>query len=151
MKLMCNKHIALFISEDRPLPGSEHPEESSHHHLKDASPWASPAPSPVPSPKASPQGSPKLQRKKWAFSEKHAFTQENNYESVNAHELVEQLAQSENLQEQADIIHYLYMKKGTDWDTEVDGKYCTVGELLLELYEKVCGLDIFVIYSQSCV
>ncbi|XP_060588940.1 probable phosphorylase b kinase regulatory subunit alpha isoform X4 [Ruditapes philippinarum] len=122
--------------EDRPLPGSEHPEESSHHHLKDASPWASPAPSPVPSPKASPQGSPKLQRKKWAFSEKHAFTQENNYESVNAHELVEQLAQSENLQEQADIIHYLYMKKGTDWDTEVDGKYCTVGELLLELYEK---------------
>ena len=27
--------------------------------------------------------------------------------------------------------------RGPDWDTEVDGKSCTVKELLIELYEKV--------------
>ena len=29
------------------------------------------------------------------------------------------------------------ISRGPDWDTEVDGKSCTVKELLMELYEKV--------------
>lgn len=32
--------------------------------------------------------------------------------------------------------HYNFCR-GPDWDTEVDGKSCTVKELLVELYEKV--------------
>ncbi|KAL4230406.1 Phosphorylase b kinase regulatory subunit alpha [Mactra antiquata] len=100
------------------LPGQY--DDSSHPHLKGSSPCASPS------------SSPKFHHKLW----QHAFTQDNNYEHVNEHELVEQLSQSENLNEQADIIHFLYVKKGSDWDTEVDGKSCTVRELLVELYEK---------------
>ena len=61
-----------------------------------------------PSPMPSPCSSPKLTRM-W-FTERH-FGQENNYENVNVQEMVEQLASTENLQEQADIIHFLYMKK----------------------------------------
>ncbi|XP_070197407.1 probable phosphorylase b kinase regulatory subunit alpha isoform X7 [Littorina saxatilis] len=56
---------------------------------------------------------------------------------VNVHELLENLKQSDSLQEQADIIHYLYTHKGPDWDTGIDSqRKCTVRDLLTELYEK---------------
>ena len=32
---------------------------------------------------------------------------------------------------------YFFCYRGPEWDTEVDGKSCTVKELLIELYEKV--------------
>ncbi|KAL5012659.1 hypothetical protein ScPMuIL_011210 [Solemya velum] len=82
-----------------------------------------------PSPVDTPPGSPKSQRKRH-------FQEGNHYENVNITELIEQLSQVENLQEQADIVHYLFVAKGPDWDTEVGGKSCTVRELLVELYEK---------------
>ena len=39
------------------------------------------------------------------------FASDSAYQNINLHEIVEQLSQSENLNEQADIIHYLYVKK----------------------------------------
>ena len=36
---------------------------------------------------------------------------------------------------------YYCAYRGPDWDTEVDGKSCTVQELLVELYEKVIILN----------
>lgn len=51
-------------------------------------------------------------------------------------ELVEQLNNTEVLHEQADIIHYLYLHKGPDWEITIDGKKCYIKELLVELYEK---------------
>ncbi|XP_025085861.1 probable phosphorylase b kinase regulatory subunit alpha isoform X10 [Pomacea canaliculata] len=56
---------------------------------------------------------------------------------VDLSDLTDQLQKSETLQEQADIIHYLYTAKGLDWDTHMDlKKKCTVKDLLTELYEK---------------
>ncbi|KAL3879258.1 hypothetical protein ACJMK2_031560 [Sinanodonta woodiana] len=100
------------------------PSEENHsiHHLKG---------SPCPSPK----GSPTMQRKYLFMDPKH-FHSDVEYENVNVTELLEQLNQTEVLSEQADVIHFLFVKKGPDWDTEVGGNSCTVRELLVELYEK---------------
>ncbi|CAG2224072.1 Phosphorylase b kinase regulatory subunit alpha, liver isoform,Probable phosphorylase b kinase regulatory subunit alpha [Mytilus edulis] len=75
----------------------------------------------------SPVGSPILTRHKFGFTHE---------ESVDQQELIEQLNHTEVLHEQADIIHYLVMKNGPNWKTEVGGKDCTLKELLVELYEK---------------
>ncbi|CAH1777077.1 unnamed protein product [Owenia fusiformis] len=59
------------------------------------------------------------------------------YSDIEYQELVDQLRETESLHEQADIIHYLWVTKGSDWDTQIGGKAgCTVTELLKELYEK---------------
>ncbi|KAK7498731.1 hypothetical protein BaRGS_00010108, partial [Batillaria attramentaria] len=76
--------------------------------------------------KTSPTASPVLHRK--YFEEQ---------KGVDIAELLDNLKQSESLQEQADIIHYLYTTRGADWDTGLDkNKKCTVRDLLVELYEK---------------
>ncbi|XP_078325718.1 phosphorylase b kinase regulatory subunit alpha, liver isoform-like isoform X6 [Crassostrea virginica] len=67
------------------------------------------------------------------FFHQGATKQEN---AINVNELVEQLNNSEVLHEQADIIHYLYLHKGPDWEITIDGKKCCIKELLVELYEK---------------
>eukprot|EP00105_Crassostrea_gigas_P027874 XP_011449356.1 PREDICTED: probable phosphorylase b kinase regulatory subunit alpha isoform X7 [Crassostrea gigas] len=67
----------------------------------------------------------------------HFFHQGTKQESIiNVDELVEQLNNTEVLHEQADIIHYLYLHKGPDWEITIDGKKCYIKELLVELYEK---------------
>nr|XP_034317512.1 probable phosphorylase b kinase regulatory subunit alpha isoform X14 [Crassostrea gigas] len=67
----------------------------------------------------------------------HFFHQGAKQESIiNVDELVEQLNNTEVLHEQADIIHYLYLHKGPDWEITIDGKKCYIKELLVELYEK---------------
>ncbi|XP_069129417.1 probable phosphorylase b kinase regulatory subunit alpha isoform X5 [Argopecten irradians] len=76
----------------------------------------------------SPVGSPKMTHK--------AFHRETYQDNISITELIEQLNNTEVLQEQADIVHFLYTEKGLDWDTEVGGKTCSVRELLVELYEK---------------
>ncbi|XP_076446610.1 putative phosphorylase b kinase regulatory subunit alpha isoform X2 [Babylonia areolata] len=56
---------------------------------------------------------------------------------VNYDELVDNLKESESLNEQADIIHFLYKHKGPEWETNIDSRHkCTVKDLLVELYEK---------------
>ncbi|XP_064637053.1 phosphorylase b kinase regulatory subunit alpha, liver isoform-like isoform X3 [Lineus longissimus] len=60
-----------------------------------------------------------------------------HYEGVDASDLIEMLKETENLQEQADIIYYLYIAKGPDWDTGLGGyQDCTVTDLMKELYER---------------
>uniref|UniRef100_H2YMY9 Phosphorylase b kinase regulatory subunit n=1 Tax=Ciona savignyi TaxID=51511 RepID=H2YMY9_CIOSA len=56
---------------------------------------------------------------------------------LNANVLVHRLHESMFLWEQADILNYLYMHKGPDWDTEIDGEPgVTVVDLIEELYDK---------------
>ncbi|ESO88485.1 hypothetical protein LOTGIDRAFT_179098 [Lottia gigantea] len=88
--------------------------------------------SPEGTPSHSPGVSPQPRRKHYT-----SLTEtQNNNENINVQELVESLQNTENLNEQADIIHYLYMAKGIDWDTQIGNRVCTVKELLIELYEK---------------
>ncbi|XP_071125391.1 probable phosphorylase b kinase regulatory subunit alpha isoform X5 [Mytilus edulis] len=106
-------------------PSSPQDEREDHllHHLKGGL-----HPMPQECDRApSPVGSPILTRHKFGFTHE---------ESVDQQELIEQLNHTEVLHEQADIIHYLVMKNGPNWKTEVGGKDCTLKELLVELYEK---------------
>lgn len=87
----------------------------THPHLRGSvspyhTPHGTPQGTPQRTPVGSPTGSPKLGHKIWPFADKHAFA-ESGYDNINVHEIVEQLSQSENLNEQADIIHYLYVKQ----------------------------------------
>ncbi|XP_071088485.1 probable phosphorylase b kinase regulatory subunit alpha isoform X9 [Haliotis cracherodii] len=95
-----------------------------HMHLKESreSLHAPPSSSPLGSPQASPTG--------------HRKRLVDTQEEINITELVETLSHTENLQEQADIIHYLYIQKGPDYDTKIGEDTCTVKQLLTELYEK---------------
>ncbi|XP_071951330.1 phosphorylase b kinase regulatory subunit alpha, skeletal muscle isoform-like isoform X2 [Antedon mediterranea] len=61
------------------------------------------------------------------------------YEGVNISELLDNLKESTSLYEQADIVHFLYVSKGPNWDTHLNGQAgATVKQLLEELYIK-CG------------
>ncbi|XP_074555350.1 phosphorylase b kinase regulatory subunit alpha, skeletal muscle isoform isoform X2 [Halichoeres trimaculatus] len=51
--------------------------------------------------------------------------------------LAQLLKDTQNLQDQADILYILYKDKGMDWDTRLQGQGTTVGTLLADLYEKV--------------
>uniref|UniRef100_A0A672IH41 Phosphorylase b kinase regulatory subunit n=1 Tax=Salarias fasciatus TaxID=181472 RepID=A0A672IH41_SALFA len=46
------------------------------------------------------------------------------------------LRDTQNLQDQADILYILFKDKGMDWDTRLNGKGTTVRSLLTDLYEK---------------
>ncbi|XP_036379065.1 phosphorylase b kinase regulatory subunit alpha, skeletal muscle isoform-like [Megalops cyprinoides] len=54
--------------------------------------------------------------------------------------LVQMLKQSQNLQDQADILYIFFKDKGMDWDTKMRGRGSTVRKLLMELYEKAGAL-----------
>ncbi|XP_072170928.1 probable phosphorylase b kinase regulatory subunit alpha [Diadema setosum] len=59
------------------------------------------------------------------------------YRGHGAADLVLQLQDSDALDEQADIVHYLFETKGMDWDTRMNGKPgVTVKTLMEELYYK---------------
>ncbi|KAK3769886.1 hypothetical protein RRG08_036931 [Elysia crispata] len=96
-------------------------QQQAPHHLKDRAEDMS-QDHPI-----SPSASPKTMRKPLELEN----------EETDVTELVEQLKQSTSLQEQADIIHYLYIHKGSDWDTHMEeDRRVPVKELLVELYEK---------------
>ncbi|KAJ8416764.1 hypothetical protein AAFF_G00326420 [Aldrovandia affinis] len=54
--------------------------------------------------------------------------------------LTQLLKETENLQDQADILYILFKDKGMDWDTELYGMGTTVRSLLTDLYEKAGDL-----------
>lgn len=57
--------------------------------------------------------------------------------SQDINSLLEQLVSPDaQTEEQADILHYLYINKGPDWDTGLGGGFASVIELVEELYEK---------------
>uniref|UniRef100_A0A2C9JLW3 Phosphorylase b kinase regulatory subunit n=1 Tax=Biomphalaria glabrata TaxID=6526 RepID=A0A2C9JLW3_BIOGL len=103
--------VALNDSVVQPLP----------HHLRDESDSLSVQPSPHTSPKS-------------ARKNLKSVTES---EDTDITELIEQLKQTANLQEQADIIHYLFMTRGPEFDTHIEeNRKVPVKELLVELYEK---------------
>ncbi|KAJ8298449.1 hypothetical protein KUTeg_024980 [Tegillarca granosa] len=62
--------------------------------------------------------------------------QHHHHDNVSIKDLITQLEHTEILQEQADIVHYLFLNKGLEWEMEIGGRKCSVKELLVELYEK---------------
>ncbi|XP_077356882.1 phosphorylase b kinase regulatory subunit alpha, skeletal muscle isoform isoform X6 [Festucalex cinctus] len=56
--------------------------------------------------------------------------------AVDYHALACLLKDTQNLQDQADILYILFKDKGMDWDTSLQGKGVTVRSLLSDLYEK---------------
>ncbi|XP_054163933.1 probable phosphorylase b kinase regulatory subunit alpha isoform X2 [Oppia nitens] len=62
-------------------------------------------------------------------------------EDIKDDELLTMYRESEQLEEQADIIHYLFYNKGLGWETGLGGsdKPAKVRDLLKELYEKACS------------
>ena len=100
--------VLIFVFSCSCVEAATHPHlrgTHSPHHTPHGTPHGTPQRTPV----ASPTGSPKLGHKMWPFADKHFA--ETGYDNINVHEIVEQLSQSENLNEQADIIHYLYVKQ----------------------------------------
>ncbi|XP_055331267.1 probable phosphorylase b kinase regulatory subunit alpha [Paramacrobiotus metropolitanus] len=55
-------------------------------------------------------------------------------------ELLDMLQMTESLGEQAEIIYFLYLTQGLNWDTRMTSRSgkVTVGDLIRELYEKAC-------------
>ncbi|KAI1898894.1 hypothetical protein AGOR_G00077100 [Albula goreensis] len=60
--------------------------------------------------------------------------------NINYNALTQLLKETENLQDQADILYILFKDKGMEWDTRLHGKGTTVRSLLSELYEKAGDL-----------
>lgn len=76
------------------------------------------------------------------FSEKRfgALSQLNITEDIKDEELLSMYKEAEMLEEQADILHYLFFNKGLAWETGLGGdKPTTVRDLLKEVYEKACN------------
>ncbi|CAG0893584.1 unnamed protein product, partial [Darwinula stevensoni] len=63
-----------------------------------------------------------------------------HYENTEIEELLLMLKESESLEEQGDILHYLVITVGLSYDTGVKehGKAVTVKDLVKDLYEKAC-------------
>ncbi|XP_030018469.1 phosphorylase b kinase regulatory subunit alpha, skeletal muscle isoform isoform X3 [Sphaeramia orbicularis] len=57
--------------------------------------------------------------------------------------LVQLLKDTQNLQDQADILYILFKDKGMDWDTHLHGKGSTVQSLVIDLYEKAGELKLW--------
>ncbi|XP_029526065.1 phosphorylase b kinase regulatory subunit alpha, skeletal muscle isoform-like [Oncorhynchus nerka] len=57
--------------------------------------------------------------------------------------LVQVLKQTQNLQDQADILYIFFKDKGMDWDTKLHGKGSTVRRLLSSLYDKAGNLKLW--------
>ncbi|XP_031550918.1 phosphorylase b kinase regulatory subunit alpha, liver isoform-like isoform X2 [Actinia tenebrosa] len=57
---------------------------------------------------------------------------------------IQKLEEAVNINDQADILHFLYNTKGPDFDTNLFGdRGATVQKLLLELYEKACEVKLW--------
>uniref|UniRef100_A0A3Q3KZG3 Phosphorylase b kinase regulatory subunit n=1 Tax=Labrus bergylta TaxID=56723 RepID=A0A3Q3KZG3_9LABR len=56
--------------------------------------------------------------------------------AIDHHALAQMLKDTQNLQDQADILYILFKDKGMEWDTHLHGKGSTVRSLLSDLYEK---------------
>ncbi|GMS89003.1 hypothetical protein PENTCL1PPCAC_11178 [Pristionchus entomophagus] len=60
-------------------------------------------------------------------------------EEMGVGEVVEMLRDTSDLEEQTTLVHYLWMKFGADYDTEMEeGRAVTVRDLMEEVYDKAC-------------
>uniref|UniRef100_A0A336M8K3 Phosphorylase b kinase regulatory subunit n=1 Tax=Culicoides sonorensis TaxID=179676 RepID=A0A336M8K3_CULSO len=71
---------------------------------------------------------------------RHRPTTDQNFEETEVEELIAMLRETENLEEQGDILQYLVDTQGLDFNTGMldDGNVVTVRTLLKALYEKAC-------------
>ncbi|GBM91857.1 putative phosphorylase b kinase regulatory subunit alpha [Araneus ventricosus] len=62
------------------------------------------------------------------------------YDNVNDEDLVIMFKETESLEEQGDILHYIVGNRGVNWDTGLGGQNeaVTIKDLLKDLYEKAC-------------
>ncbi|CAF0728609.1 unnamed protein product, partial [Rotaria sordida] len=55
------------------------------------------------------------------------------------HDIIALLPHTSSIQDQADILHYLCMNKGIDFEFEHNGHHVTVRDLIQELYNRACN------------
>ena len=59
-------------------------------------------------------------------------------EEVSVEELVEMLSETESVEEQGDLLYFIWRAKGADWEVEVGSRRVRVRELLGEVYARAC-------------
>ena len=63
---------------------------------------------------------------------------DNNLRDKEVHDIIALLQHATSIQDQADILHYLCMNNGIDFEFEHDGHRVTVKHLIQELYTRAC-------------
>lgn len=76
----------------------------------------------------------------WIMFTRHRTHSDAQYEHTEVDELLHMLRDSESLEEQGDILHFLMIEKGLEYMTGKmeDGTVVRVKDLLKDLYEKAC-------------
>jgi len=76
----------------------------------------------------------------WIMFTRHRTQSDAQYEHTEVDELLHMLRDSDSLEEQGDILHFLVVEKGLEYLTGQleDGKPIRVKDLLKDLYEKAC-------------
>lgn len=101
------------------------------------SPYSSPTESGgrSPSPSADPD-----EDEGWNTSSRVRTTSDRQFDNINDDDLIMMFKETEILEEQGDILHYLVGHRGVNWDTGLGehGQKVTIKDLLKELYEKAC-------------
>ncbi|XP_035230839.1 probable phosphorylase b kinase regulatory subunit alpha isoform X1 [Stegodyphus dumicola] len=101
------------------------------------SPYSSPTESGgrTPSPTIEPE-----EEEGWSSNARVRTVSDRQYDNVNDEDLVAMFKETESLEEQGDILHYLVGNRGVNWDTGLGGDHeiITIKDLLKDLYEKAC-------------
>lgn len=92
------------------------------------------------SPSVEPRSPSPEKEEPWVTYTRHRTQSDAQYEHTEVEELLHMLRDSESLEEQGDILHFLMIEKGSEYMTGKmeDGKVIRVKDLLKDLYEKAC-------------
>ncbi|XP_037802548.1 probable phosphorylase b kinase regulatory subunit alpha isoform X6 [Penaeus monodon] len=76
----------------------------------------------------------------WESMVRHRVASDAVYENVEFEELLLQMREAESLEEQGDILHYLVVQFGLNYETGsvIEGQPVIVKDLLKDLYERAC-------------
>ncbi|KAG8199664.1 hypothetical protein JTE90_022117 [Oedothorax gibbosus] len=76
----------------------------------------------------------------WGSQARIRTISDRHFDNVNDEDLVVMFKETESLEEQGDILHYLVGNRGVNWDTGLgeDQEVITIKDLLKDLYEKAC-------------
>nr|CAH0099835.1 unnamed protein product [Daphnia galeata] len=119
-----NKELSSIASSRAPSPGLSISPETEGASVVSIEPRS-------PSPK---------EEEPWVMFTRHRTYSDAQYENTEVDELLHMLKDSESLDEQGDILHFLVVEKGIDYMTGKmeDGTPIRVKDLLKDLYEKSC-------------
>ncbi|XP_076326518.1 putative phosphorylase b kinase regulatory subunit alpha isoform X3 [Tachypleus tridentatus] len=123
---------ASYDKHSRSPPTSPGPEAMS---LQSESSYSSPTESRERSPSPSQEDD-----EQWEPVSRVRTTSDLQFEHVTEEELLSMLRETDNLEELGDLLHFLVVTKGLNWDTGLGqpGNHITVKDLLKDLYEKAC-------------